>query len=142
VGAEEGSLLLVDPRDDPPQSLRFAMTVGSRESERALLGQRVPLGEGIVGLAAVTHEVQLGSPTYDGVAQARRREADPSQPAAVLAAPVLSRDELLGVITAVRFEPAGPFTKQEARLYGRAAAVAGLVLDQSQRLAALERRGR
>ena len=118
------------------------MTVGSRESEQALLGQGVPLGEGIVGLAAVTHEVQLGSPTYDGVAQARRGEADPSQPAAVLAAPVLSRDELLGVITAVRFEPAGPFTKQDARLYGRAATVAGLVLDQSQRLAALERRGR
>ena len=52
VDAEEGSLLVVDEESD---DLRFAMTVGSEESEAKLLGQRVPLGKGITGLAATTH---------------------------------------------------------------------------------------
>jgi GAF domain-containing protein len=135
VGAEEGSLLVVDGADDPPQALVFAMTVGSPESKHALIGQRVPLGEGVVGLAAVTHEVQIGAPTYEGVVQARRGEVAPDQPSSVLAAPVLANDELLGVITAVRFGTGPRFTADHALLYGRVAAVAGLLLHRGRRLA-------
>jgi hypothetical protein len=45
VGAEEGSLLVVDHAQDPPRELIFAMTVGSgsrRDAERAARS----LGEG------------------------------------------------------------------------------------------------
>jgi hypothetical protein len=139
VGAAEGSLLLLERASEAPDSLVFAMTVGSRESERALLGQRVPLGEGIVGLAAATHQVQIGMPTYPGVEQARRRDDAPGQPSSVIAAPMLADDDLLGVITAVHFEPGRRFGPADAVLYGRVAAVAGLILDQGRRLAARDR---
>jgi len=138
VGAEEGSLLIVDQTQDPPRELIFAMTVGSRQSEETLSGQRVPLGEGLAGIAAVTHEVQIGAPLYDGVQQARRGEAPPGQPTAVIAAPMLIDDRLVGVITAVSFEEGKHFTSQHAALYARAASVAGVVVDQRRRIDALE----
>jgi hypothetical protein len=141
VGAEEGSLLVVDHAQDPPRELIFAMTVGNRQSEEALSGQRVPLGEGLAGLAAVTHEVQIGAPLYDGIQQAKRGEAPPGQPTAVIAAPMLIDDRLVGVITAVSFEAGKRFTSEHAALYARAASVAGVVVDQRRRIDALESRG-
>jgi hypothetical protein len=141
VGAEEGSLLVLDRGESPPQELVFAMTVGSPESERTLRGQRVRLGEGITGLAALTHEVQIGAPLYDGVRQAQRGEATPGQPSSVIAAPMLAGDELVGVITAVTFEPGRRFTTADAALYARGASVAGLVVHQRRRLDALGRGG-
>ena len=141
VGAEEGSLLVVDHSQDPPCELIFAMTVGSRQSEETLSGQRVPLGEGLAGIAALTHEVQIGAPLYDGVQQAQRGEAPPGQPTAVIAAPMLIDDRLVGVITAVSFEPGRRFTNEHAALYARAASVAGVVVDQRRRIDALESRG-
>jgi transcriptional regulator with GAF, ATPase, and Fis domain len=141
VGAEEGSLLVVDHAQDPPRELIFAMTVGSRQSEETLSGQRVPLGEGLVGIAAVTHEVQIGAPLYDGIEQARRGEAPRGQPTAVIAAPMLIDDRLVGVITAVSFEAGKRFTNEHAALYARAASVAGVVVDQRRRIDALESRG-
>jgi len=138
VGAEEGSLLVVDHSQDPPRELVFAMTVGSRQSEETLSGQRVPLGEGLAGIAAVTHEVQIGAPLYDGVQQAQRGQAPPGQPTAVIAAPMLIDDRLVGVITAVSFEEDKRFTSQHAALYARAASVAGVVVDQRRRIDALE----
>jgi len=141
VGAEEGSLLVVDHAQDPPRELIFAMTVGSRQSEETLSGQRVPLGEGLVGIAAVTHEVQIGAPLYDGIEQARRGEAPRGQPTAVIAAPMLIDDRLVGVITAVSFEAGKRFTNEHAALYARAASVAGVVVDQRRRIDAFESRG-
>jgi hypothetical protein len=141
VGAEEGSLLVVDDAQDPPRELIFVMTVGSQQSEETLSGQRVPLGEGLAGIAAVTHEVQIGAPLYDGVQQAKRGEAPPGQPTAVIAAPMLIDDRLVGVITAVSFQAGQRFTNEHAALYARAAAVAGVVVDQRRQIDALESRG-
>ena len=138
VGAEEGSLLVLDRSQQPPRELVFAMTVGSGESEGTLAGQRVPVGEGLTGLAALTHEVQIGAPTYEGVRQAERGEAVPGQPSAVIAAPMLIEDTLVGVITAVSFEPGKRFTRDDANLYARAASVAGVLVDQRRQLDAID----
>jgi hypothetical protein len=132
AGAEEGSLLLLDSSS---RELVFAMTVGDASSAEALRGQRVPLGKGLAGLAAQTHEVQLGSPTYTEVNQAAHRERT-GGPAWTLAAPVLVHDELIGVITAVTFSTDRPLGGAAADLFGRVAAVAGVLLDQGRRLAA------
>jgi GAF domain-containing protein len=102
------------------------------------VGQRVPIGEGITGLAARTHEVQIGAPLYDGVRQAERGEAPAGDPRSVIAAPMLVDDVLVGVITAVSFDPALRFRQEHATLYARAAAVAAVVVDQHRRLEALE----
>jgi GAF domain-containing protein len=134
VGAGEGSLLVLDEEEG---DLRFAMTVGSEESEKALLGQRVPLGEGITGLAAASLEVQIGAPTYMDVKQAEKA-AGPGEPEAVLAAPMTIGDRLVGVITAVSFAEGKRFTSEDARLYAGIAGIAGVVVDQRRRLASVE----
>jgi len=127
VGAQEGSLLVLD---EEKQELVFAMTVGSESSEKRLIGQRVPVGEGITGLAAQTHEVQIGAPTFD--------TDQPVEPKSVLAAPMLIGDRLIGVITAVSFQPDKRFDSSDATLYGRIATVAGVVVEQHRRLSIIE----
>ena len=127
VGADEGSLLVLD-RDR--QHLIFVMLVGPEASREAMIGQRVPVGKGVTGLAAQTHEVQTGAPTF-GTTQ-------PVEPKWVLAAPMLIEDRLVGVITAVKTTPDKGFTSDDAVLYGRVAAVAGVVVDQAHRLAVAE----
>lgn len=139
VGAAEGSLLVVDEQSS---ELVFAMTVGGAATEQKLVGQRIPLGEGLVGLAAQTQEVQIGAPKLDLPGAARAKGAGRGQPTAVLAAPMLIGDRLVGVITAVSFDEDKRFGSSDAMLYGRLAAVAGVVVDQQRRLtavAALER---
>ncbi len=129
VGASEGSLLVFDPeRND----LVFAMTVGG---PAVLIGERVPLNRGLTGLAAATREVQIGAPTF-------KVRQDPSShdqqgPQAVLAAPMLAGDDLVGVLTAVSFDAAKRFTSADGELYGRLAAVAGVVVEQRRKLKAV-----
>ena len=134
VGAEEGSLLVLD---EARNELVFAMTVGSRSSEQALVGQRVPVGRGITGLAAQTREVQIGAPTFK-TRQAGRRKGGAEEPTAVLAAPMLIADRLIGVITTVSFRRGQRFTSRDALLYGRLATVAAVVVEQRRRLSAIE----
>ena len=84
VGADEGSLLVLDGKRN---RLLFAMTTG--ESERTLVGQHVPLGKGLTGLAAVSREVQIGAPTFKDIKQRKRAGSAAGQPTAVIAAPML-----------------------------------------------------
>jgi GAF domain-containing protein len=133
TGAQEGSLLVLDRSGN---ELRFAMTVGNEESEATLLDQPVPLGAGISGLAAASREVQIGAPKYRDIKQSQKIGTDPE---AVIAAPILAGDELLGVLTCVSFEPGKRFGTEQGRLYGGFAVIAGVVIDQERRLARLER---
>lgn len=134
VGAHEGSLLVLDEKK---KDLVFAMTIGNASSQSALIGQRVPLGKGITGLAAQMREVQIGAPTFK-TRQARTRRGAVEEPQAVLAAPMLASDNLIGVLTAISFDPGKRFTSQDALLYGRLAAVAGVVVSQARRLRTIQ----
>lgn len=133
AGAQEGSLLVLD---DEKAELVFAMTIGSAASEESLIGQRVPLGEGLVGLAAQTHEVQIGAPKFD--VTDTKADGERGKPKAVLAAPMLIDDRLIGVLTAVSFQEDKRFGIPDAMLYGRIAAVAGVVVEQRRRIDAVE----
>jgi GAF domain-containing protein len=130
VDADEGSLLVLDP---DAQELVFSMVVGAEDS--ALVGRRLPVGKGLTGLAAVTREVQIGAPTYV-VGQESKGGAGPQ---AVIAAPMLVRDECVGVITAVSFRDGRRFQSADARLYGKLAAVAGVIVQQRRGLDAAAR---
>jgi GAF domain-containing protein len=123
VGAEEGSLLA---HDEAADDLCFVMTVGNAESERTLLAQRVPLGQGITGLAAAKGEVQVGAPVFKDVKQSERLSEGPE---AVLAAPLLVGEELLGVITAVSFVDGRRFGSREAELFERTAQVIAALIE-------------
>jgi hypothetical protein len=98
------------------------------------MGQRVPLGKGITGLAAVTREVQVGAPTYRDIRQTERLADGPE---AVVAAPLLVADRLLGVITGVTFKHGQRFGRREAVAYGEYAAVIAVLLEQARRLSAV-----
>jgi len=135
VGADEGSLLVVD-RDS--NELVFAMTAGGAESEKALVGQRVPLGKGLTGLAAATGQVQIGAPTFKDIRQRKRAAGQGGHPSAVLAAPMLINDEVIGVITAASFDVKKRFTQRDAALCAKIASVAAVVVEQHRRLRALE----
>jgi GAF domain-containing protein len=134
IGVHEGALLVVD---EATNELVFAMTVGQVGLGEALLGQRVPMGKGLVGLAAQTHEVQMGAPTFHlPQDQAKLRAAE--EPCAEIAAPLIVNDTLIGVITAVSFKEDKKFSSADALLYARIAWVAAIVIDQRRRLAALQ----
>jgi GAF domain-containing protein len=136
VGAQEGSLPVFD---ESRQDLVFAMTAGNADSEISLAGQRVPLGSGVTGLAALTHEVQAGAPTFDDIQQSERlNRGGPVQPSVVLAAPMLVNDVLVGVLTAISFEPGKHFSSRDLRFYASFAAIAGLVVQQRRTLALRE----
>jgi GAF domain-containing protein len=131
AGACEGSLLALDAG---ARELVFCATEGDAASEAKLLGQRVPLGSGVTGLAALSEEVQIGAPTFHDVEQTERKGAGPT---AVMAAPVLAAGELVGVLTAVSFRAGRRFSAAHGELYGRLAAAVGLLIDQHRRLNAL-----
>ncbi|MCE7874033.1 GAF domain-containing protein [bacterium CPR1] len=133
VGAEEGSLFVVD---DQAQELVLTMTVGSATSEEALRGQRMPIGKGLTGLAVLTREVQMGSTTYSDIKQSKERDPDQTglDPTAVVAAPLMAGENVVGAITGVSFLPDKRFTARDAERYARFASVAGVVIDQRRRL--------
>lgn len=134
VGAEEASLLVHEPREN---ALVFVMTIGRHESEQVLRGQKVPLGRGVTGLAAVTGEVQIGAPTYKDLDYAERVN-EKGEPEAVIAAPMLKGDELIGVITAVSFDRAKRFGQKDGEVMMCCAMIAAVVVEQHQRLKAYE----
>lgn len=128
VDADEGSLLVLDERS---QELVFALTVGDKQSESILVGQRVPMGKGLTGLAALTGEVQVGTPTYASVQQAEHRLE--SGPRYLIAAPMFANDRLVGILTAASFRHERQFSPEDVRLFGRVAALAGIVVAEGQR---------
>ncbi|MDP3276341.1 MAG: GAF domain-containing protein [Deltaproteobacteria bacterium] len=128
-GGDEGSLLLLDPSAD---SLVFAAVVGSASSE--LVGQSVPVGSGLTGLAAVTGQVQLGAPTFALGGAAR----DGHSPRSVIAAPMMLAEQCVGVITAVAFDSAKRFTEAHVRLYAQLATVGAVLIGQQRALAVTE----
>jgi GAF domain-containing protein len=132
LGADEGSLLVLDKASD---ELCFAMQFGNERSGTNLIGQRLSVRDGLTGLAAVTREVQIGSPIYRDIRQTEK--ADGSAPEAVIAAPMAIDDRLLGVITGVSFANGFRFDSQKGRMFGGFAVIAAVIIDQEQRLAAL-----
>ena len=129
VGADEGSLLVYDPEAN---DLTFVMTYGSKESESVLIGQRVPFGQGLAGLAAETGEVQIGAPRYKDVRQSETMGGIK----AVISAPMMLGDKLIGVITAVSNKDDKRFSMDDAQLYACLATVAALVVNQALMLRA------
>jgi hypothetical protein len=51
---------------------------------------------------------------------------------------MLVGDQVIGVITAVSFDPKKEFTTRDAQLYARIGAVAGVVVEKTRRLALID----
>jgi GAF domain-containing protein len=124
VGGEEGSLAVFDPETD---ELVFVMTYGNDKAEQELVGTRIPIGKSLMGLAAETGEVQIGAPRYKDAAQTQAL----GNVQAVIAAPMMVGDRLIGVITAISKQPDKRFSLEDGELYACLATIAALVVDQS-----------
>jgi GAF domain-containing protein len=124
VGGEQGSLAVFDPETD---ELVFVMTYGDAKAEAELIGTRIPIGKSLMGLAAETGEVQIGAPRYKDAAQTEAL----GDVQAVIAAPMMVGDRLIGVITAISKQPGKRFTLEDGELYACLATIAALVVDQS-----------
>lgn len=129
VDADEGALLL---QDSKAKELVFAMVVGRKMGGDALRGKRVPIGKGLTGLAAATREVQVGAPAGRDVGKSTSGIVE--SPMAVIAAPMLSGDRVVGVLTAVSFRAGKTFSANDAKIYGRFATVAALIMDLRRQL--------
>lgn len=133
VGADEGSLLLLEDDGQGREWLVFAVSVSRNggPNESSLIGQRVPLNEGssITGAAAMLREVQTGRSIYGDLAYPGDRV-----PPMVLAAPVVAEDSVLGVITAVTFDPERFFDAAQQRHYALAATALASLVAQQHRL--------
>ncbi len=143
LGADEGSLLVAEPDDG---SLCFAMVAGPDgamphgKTGESILGKKVPIGEGVTGMAALTHDVQTAADA-DGAGMSFHRVRGDGRPHAVLAAPMLLGEELIGVITAVSFDKRKTFSSAQAETYGMLANVAATVVEQQRRLERVATRG-
>ena len=125
VGADEGSLLVYSPETN---DLTFVMSYGNARSEALLVGQRVPFGGGsLAGLAAQTGEVQIGAPRFRDVRQTEAME----NIGAVISAPMILGDRLIGVITAVSTDPEKRFSMADGELYACLATIGALVVNQT-----------
>lgn len=137
LGADEGSLLVAEPDG---KSLRFAMVAGpdgampDEGTGESVVGKSVPIGEGVTGMAALTHDVQTASSADGAGAGVFRRVRGDGAPSAVLAAPMLQGETLVGVLTAVSFDRRKTFTLEQARTYGMLANIAATVVEQQRRL--------
>jgi len=132
VGADEGSLLLFDERR---QCLVFALTAGNAKAETRLRGQTVPLGQGITGLAAATLDLQIGTTTYTGLDLGEKKDA--TAPDAVMAAPMVAGERLVGVVTAVSFVPGRSFGTRDSRVYAEFANLAAGLIEHRRSVEAI-----
>jgi transcriptional regulator with GAF, ATPase, and Fis domain len=97
----------------------------------------VPFGKGLAGLAAETGEVQIGAPRYQQVEQSESMK----RIKAVIAAPMMLGDRLIGVITAVSDDDDKRFTMEDAQLYACLGTIAALVVNQALLLRAASEGG-
>ena len=128
MNADEGSLLVY--RKDL-RVLQFAATVGSSSSAEPLVGKTVPIGKGITGMAAMTGEVQTASRGGSNLFNVE----DDGSPNSVIAAPILLKDELIGVITAVSFDNEKAFSSQDCQFFAMLAQLGAIVIAQEQTIA-------
>lgn len=126
--ADEGSLLI--PTADE-RNLEFISTISP--TNRDLSKNTIPIGKGISGMAALSRDVQIGSKPLSEL----NNVSNDGDPESIIAAPLLSNDELVGVITIVRLKDKTPFTAKDAERFFRLAAVGAVVVDQQQKLASL-----
>jgi len=125
VHAKDGSLLV---RDDDTNELVFAIAQGERPN-KDLLWRRIPSGKGIASWvaenrqAAIVNDTGEDSRFYGGLDEELSYDTH-----SILAAPIVSDDELLGVIEVLNKRNAGPFNEHDKDRLAELCKVAGEIL--------------
>jgi PAS domain S-box-containing protein len=134
LSVEEGSLLLADEQSG---DLMFAYTSGYYGSQ--LLGQRIPSGVGIVGYVASSGKSLI----VNDVRRDERFHSDTDQSTgyttrAVLAVPLRSGGDMLGVIEVLNPRHGGTFTNNDKQLLEAVADQAVVALENARTFAQVD----
>ena len=137
IHAKDGSVLVLDPAT---QELAFLLTAGD-VPEDALLGLRIPAGQGVAGwVAASRRAVIVNNSSEDARFYPDIDKAFEFQTESILAVPVIGGCEVLGVIEVLNKKHGQRFSQNDKTLLMLLARVAGEVchsLDQrAQRIEA------
>ncbi|OQY87330.1 MAG: hypothetical protein B6D38_13050 [Anaerolineae bacterium UTCFX1] len=131
LNCEAGTLFLMD---DQTGELEFRVTIGPVAGN--LLGQRIPIGRGIVGRA-----VQTRAPIIENDAQhsAMRFDSTDKQTGfisrSLLAAPMLIKDRVLGVIEVINRKDELPFAADDQDLLTAFAGQAAVTIENARLIA-------
>jgi len=128
LNCEAGSLFLVDEQTN---ELVFRVTVGPVAKD--LLGQRLPAGSGIVGRAVATR----GPVIENDVSRAGDWNADVSKQTgfatrALLAVPLLVKDNVIGVIEVINRRDGLPFVEEDQNLLTAFAGQAAVAMENAR----------
>jgi GAF domain-containing protein len=134
-GAKASSILLLDAEAD---ELVFEAVVG--EGEESLLGMRFPADHGIAGWVLATRTPLV----IEDVEQDPRHARDVAEgtgyvPKGIMAAPLLTDESVLGVLSVLDRPEQSLFSLQEMELLGLFANQAAIAVDLLQRARSAER---
>lgn len=124
--AEAVSLLLIEPGT---QDLVFQAATGSKRHE--ILGQRIPIGQGVVGWVAEQGEgLVLQDVQKDNRFYAEMDKATGYKTKALAAAPIRAKGKIIGVLEALN--PAVPFQNDALLVLEGIGNLAGSAIDHAQ----------
>ncbi|MFH1086258.1 MAG: GAF domain-containing protein [Chloroflexota bacterium] len=132
-GAAAASIALVD---EPTRTLHFVVAYGAGRD--AVVGQRIPLGQGIAGYVAMSgqplaiSDVQRDPRFAQGFASATGYV-----PRSILAMPLLSGERIIGVMEVLDKIAAPSFGLRDMELLGLFARQAAIAIDQARGMARL-----
>ena len=129
LDVEAGSLLLVEEESG---DLAFEVVLGVSDSH-LLVGRRHPAGQGIVGQVVASGQAQIvndveADPHWD-------RDVDREigfVSRRIMAVPMISRDQVIGVIEVINHRNGSPFEEEEAALLTNFAAQAAVAIENAR----------
>jgi GAF domain-containing protein len=128
IGAPAGSLFLIDTRTD---ELVFEVAIGPRAEQVSKF--RVPLGEGVAGLVAVSGQpMAISDAKQDQRDDERIQRSIGYEPNTILAVPLFYQDRVIGVLELLDKEGGGTFTPQDMRTLGLFANQAAVAIELSR----------
>jgi NtrC-family two-component system sensor histidine kinase KinB len=140
VGAVNGSIIVLDSQGQPVEA---ALVVGKRVLEHTTQQLQITFDQGLAGWVARNRQVVLISDTSKDERWLRRPDDadDRSGAKSAVSAPVLARDELVGVMTLVHPQP-GFLTEDHLELVQAIADQAGIAVLNARLYAESQRQAR
>jgi putative methionine-R-sulfoxide reductase with GAF domain len=133
LNARAGSLYLVE---EESEQLVWEVALGERASQ--LVGQRIPLGQGVAGWVAATGQaIAVADVQQDPRWAQDVGRAVGYAPKTMLAMPLLLRDRVTGVLQLLDKDGGRPFSAGDMETLGRFANQAAVAIEQSRAVRSL-----
>ncbi len=127
LNAEAGSLLLT--ADDDSSQLEFRIAVGSGEE---LVGQRFPIRQGLVGEVVKSGRHIIVSDAASDPRWGGEQTHNGFRTHSVLAVPLITNNQVLGVLEVLNKQGRGVFVEEEANLLTTFAGQAAVAIDNAR----------